>query len=91
MYFNLAGGFMMVIGGLWFGWAYPANEINVNVDLVTFLNKLTFAVSSWNLGVIVGAVLGTFAIYQIDMLKIIVIFNAIQLIISINFLIILVF
>lgn len=71
---------MMMIGGLWFGWAYPATEINVNVDLVTFLNKLTFALSSWNLGVIIGAVLGSFAVYQIDMLKIIVIMQLIILI-----------
>lgn len=64
---------MMVIGGLWFGWAYPATKIDVNVDLVTLLNKSTFALSSWNLGVIMGAVLGSFVVYQIDILKIIVI------------------
>lgn len=75
MDFILSGAFMMLIGGLWFGWAYPATEINLNVDLVMFLNKSTFILSSWNLGVIVGAVLGTFAVYQIDMLKIIVNFE----------------
>lgn len=72
MDFNFSGAFMMLIGGLWFGWAYPASEINLNVELVTFLNKLTLVLSSWNLGVIVGAFLGIFAVYQIDMLKIIV-------------------
>ncbi|CAO1424836.1 unnamed protein product [Diamesa tonsa] len=71
MDFKLPGAFMMIIGGVWFGWAYPATEINLNVDLLTFLNKLTFALSSWNLGVIFGAILGTFAVYQIDMLAII--------------------
>lgn len=63
----------MLVAGLWHSWGRLMEQHFVGVaHSQTILNHDMNVIISWNYGALFGAVVGSFVVYRIDMMRIIV-------------------